>query len=122
MALLDQETKQLLLMSEPGLLISGAGLSVASGLPTFRGSGGLYANEPPPFLDYNYFLEHPDESWDGFLKLHDDLSDDVQPNAGHYAIAELQRMGFIAGIITQNIDGFHQLAGSEPGYRIARYL
>ncbi len=111
--LMDETTKQIILSAEPGLVISGAGLSVASGLPTFRGAGGLYADEPPPFLEYNYFLQHPEESWDGFIKLHDDLSSEVKPNKAHEAIVRLEEMGIIGFIITQNIDGFQQEAGSR---------
>ena len=97
----------------------GAGLSVESGIPPFRGPGGLWTKHgEPDMLGYERFLEDPKKWWEERLsgtgamqELIDALSQ-AKPNAGHYALAELERIGQLQHIITQNIDNLHQEAGS----------
>ena len=101
--------------------LTGAGLSVESGIPPFRGPGGLWTKYGEPPMDgYQRFLSDPAGAWRERLNpsapwaraLGDTLGA-AKPNAGHQALAELERIGACAALITQNIDGLHQLAGSR---------
>jgi NAD-dependent deacetylase len=90
---------------------SGAGISVASGIPPFRGEGGIWTKYDPQYFEYEYFLNHPDESWMLTRYVFYNPMVDAEPNEAHYALAELQRIGKLNSIITQNIDNLHQKAG-----------
>lgn len=94
------------------VVFSGAGISTESGIPDFRGKGGLWSKyDPNIYANYNYFLKNPSPFWE----MHNELSDtleEAEPNEAHKSIAELERMGKIKAIITQNIDMLHQKAGS----------
>lgn len=89
----------------------GAGISTASGLPTFRGEGGIWTKYDPKYFEYEYFLEHPDESWMLTKYVFYSQMMDAKPNAVHYALSELQKINKLNSIITQNIDNLHQKAG-----------
>lgn len=99
------------------VFFGGAGVSTASGLPDFRSATGLYNREnksnysPEYMLSHEFFEKHPDE----FMTYVKEnlMLDGVEPNDCHYALTELEKMGKLKGIITQNIDGLHQLAGSK---------
>ena len=91
---------------------SGAGISVESGIPPFRGADGLWAKYNPTFLDISYFSLHPRQSWTLIKEIFYDFMGHAEPNAAHRAIAEMERRGFVKGTITQNIDNLHQEAGS----------
>lgn len=97
----------------------GAGLSAESGIPTFRGPGGLWTKYgEPDFRDYDRFLQDPKRWWEERLRPSSALSELVEalsravPNEGHFALRRLEEMGYLKHIITQNIDNLHQLAGS----------
>ena len=94
-------------------VITGAGVSVASGIKPFRGEDGLYAENKEVIkkLSIGYFLAHPQE----FYKFYREnfLKENTGPNITHKTLAELQENGYIEGVITQNIDRLHTLAGSE---------
>jgi NAD-dependent deacetylase len=97
----------------------GAGISAESGVPTFRGEGGLWKKYgEPDHRGYQRFLDDPAEWWKQAIerrKSMPELSDalkDAQPNAAHIALAELERMGQMKHVITQNIDDLHQRAGT----------
>ena len=104
------------------VFFGGAGVSTASGIPDFRGNGGLYriGNEicvpPETLLSYGYFRSYPDR----FYKYYraNMLYPDAKPNAAHYALARLEEMGKLKAVITQNIDGLHQAAGSKTVYEL----
>jgi len=99
--------------------LTGAGLSVESGIPPFRGPGGIWTKYGEPPMDgYQRFLRDPRGAWLERLSPKEDwmraLGDAVRaakPNAGHHAFAELERRGLLAALITQNIDDLHRQAG-----------
>jgi len=97
----------------------GAGISVESGIPPFRGPGGLWTKHGEPAMDgYQRFLADPRGWWADRLARQSEYSEfakalaEARPNAAHYAMAEMERMGALQHIITQNIDNLHQEAGS----------
>jgi NAD-dependent deacetylase len=94
---------------------TGAGISTESGIPDYRGPGGVWErNAPPTLSDFVENIETRRRYWaerrDRFPELRD-----TRPNAGHFALARLQAAGRLSTIVTQNIDGLHQKAGSDPG-------
>lgn len=100
--------------------LSGAGMSVDSGIPPFRGPGGLWTKYGEPPMDgYQRFLDDPREYWekrlrrDGYLKGMYDALEGADPNPGHYALAKLEGKAILKTIITQNIDDLHVRAGSK---------
>jgi len=92
---------------------TGAGISVESGIPPFRGENGLWSKYDPLFLDTRYFTENPDQSWQIIKEIFYDFFGQAEPNEAHFALAELERKGLLDVIITQNIDNLHQRAGSQ---------
>jgi len=101
--------------------LTGAGLSVESGIPPFRGPGGIWTKYGEPPMDgYQRFLSNPRGYWEERLAPKQDwmraLGDAVRtakPNAGHEALALLERRGLLAALITQNIDDLHRQAGHQ---------
>jgi NAD-dependent deacetylase len=94
------------------VVFSGAGISTESGIDDFRSPGGLWERyDPSTYASYHYFLEDPTLFWK-MQKEVDELIDEANPNQAHLVIAELEKMGKIKAIITQNIDMLHQKAGS----------
>lgn len=98
----------------------GAGISVESGIPPFRGPGGLWTKHGEPPMDgYQRFLADPATWWTERLSDRDSLSglmqatDDRKPNPAHHALADMERTGLLHHVITQNIDNLHQEAGSR---------
>ncbi|MFW6214434.1 MAG: SIR2 family NAD-dependent protein deacylase [Alkalispirochaetaceae bacterium] len=107
-------------ISEADSLIAftGAGVSVESGVPTFRGEGGVWERWDPEVLDINYFYAHPRESWRAIREIFYAGFLAAEPNAAHKTLAFWEEIGLLKGIITQNIDGLHERAGSR---RIVEY-
>lgn len=101
--------------------LTGAGLSVESGIPPFRGPGGLWTKHgEPPLNGFEEFLRDPRAAWQARLnpqgpmrELWDTLRE-AEPNPGHRALVDLETMGVLRSLITQNIDDLHRLAGSTP--------
>ncbi len=102
-----------ILESKFTVIFSGAGVSVESGIPPFRGKNGLWEKYNPIFLDKNYFKAHPKKSWNLINEIFYEFFGQAKPNEAHYIIAELEEKGLIKAIITQNIDNLHQVAGSK---------
>jgi NAD-dependent deacetylase len=95
------------------IALTGAGISVDSGIPDFRSPGGLWARyEPMEYATIEAFRSDPEKVWRMLLEV-DELVRDAEPNPGHRALAELEQRGVLQGIVTQNIDGLHQRAGSQ---------
>lgn len=111
-----KKVRNILKESENIVFFGGAGVSTASGIPDFRSATGLYNKEsnnnysPEYMLSHEFFEKHPDE----FIRYtKNNLIDlEARPNPAHYALKKLEDMGKLKGIITQNIDGLHQMAGS----------
>lgn len=102
------------------VFFGGAGVSTESGLPDFRSTDGLYNQHyrypPETMLSRSFFDRLPDE----FFRFYRDkmLVLDAQPNAAHRKLAELEQKGKLTGVVTQNIDGLHQKAGSKKVYEL----
>lgn len=91
--------------------LTGAGVSTESGIPDFRGRGGLWSRfDPMEYGTLGAFRRDPVKVWTMLAELITAV--DAEPNSGHRAMARLERRGWLHGIITQNIDGLHQKAGS----------
>lgn len=92
---------------------TGAGISVESGIPPFRGADGLWTKYNPKFIEIDYFLDKPIDSWKLIKEIFYDFIGKAEPNPAHYALAKLEDKGLLKAIITQNIDDLHQRAGSK---------
>lgn len=93
--------------------LSGAGMSVESGIASFRGPGGLWEKyNPEEYGHINTLRYEPEKAWIMLSEMEREILKS-KPNKGHYALAELERMGKLHAIITQNVDGLHHVAGSQ---------
>jgi NAD-dependent deacetylase len=98
---------------QPCVVLTGAGISTESGIPDFRSPGGIWAEyDPMEYATIDAFRRDPVKVWK-FYALRFELLTTAEPNAGHLALAELERRGLVAAIVTQNIDGLHERAGSR---------
>lgn len=93
---------------------TGAGCSAESGIPTYRGENGLWNKyDPNLYANINYFKQDPSYYWNFFKEVRYPILKKVKPNNGHLALAEIEILGNLKAVITQNIDGLHQEAGSS---------
>jgi len=92
---------------------TGAGISVESGIPPFRGKHGLWNKYDPQIFDIQYFYDNSEHSWKVIRDIFYDLFGKVKPNAAHYALAELEANSLLNAVITQNVDNLHYDAGSK---------
>ena len=95
------------------VIFTGAGISTESGIPDFRSPGGVWAKYKPVY--YQEFVSSQEarhEYWRQKCEAHQEFAD-AQPNIGHQVVASWEKRRFLRGVVTQNIDGLHQLAGSE---------
>lgn len=99
------------------VFFTGAGMSTDSGIPDFRSETGLYRNNlhAEEIISHSYFLKHPDEFYDFYKEKM--IYEDAKPNYGHEFIAALEKEKDVV-VVTQNIDGLHQLAGSSKVYEL----
>ncbi len=97
-------------------VFTGAGISAESGIPPFRGEGGLWNRYDPHILEIGYFLTKPKESWEAIRTIFYDFFHQVAPNPAHKVLAQWESDGKITGLITQNIDNLHAQAGSVKVY------
>ncbi|MCF2136393.1 MAG: NAD-dependent deacylase [Candidatus Thorarchaeota archaeon] len=108
-----QRARVLVSQSHKITALTGAGISVDSGIPDFRSEGGLWRRyDPFEYATYERFLEDPSKFWTMGRELAEVILK-ARPNPAHYALAELERQGKLIGLITQNIDNLHQSAGSK---------
>lgn len=110
----------LIIGSKYVVALVGAGISVESGIPPFRGPGGLWTKYGEPDMrDYERFLEDPKAWWVERLKPPRHMADfrariyDSKPNPAHYALAEMEEIGVLRSVVTQNVDNLHRIAGSR---------
>ncbi len=102
-----------LVRSRKAIALTGAGISVESGIPDFRSAGGLWSRyDPEEYAHIDGFLRDPVKIW-GMLREIIKVIEAARPNAGHKALARLEAMGRLSSVITQNVDGLHQAAGSR---------
>jgi NAD-dependent deacetylase len=92
---------------------TGAGISVESGIPPFRGENGLWNKYDPATFDIQYFHQNTRQSWEVIREIFYDLFGRVQPNIAHYTLAQMEAKGLVAAVITQNVDNLHAEAGSR---------
>jgi len=115
------EAVKIIKESSNTVVFTGAGHSTESGIADFRSEGGLWSRyDPAIYASYQYFCQDPTKFW----QMHNELEDilvNAEPNPGHYAIAELEKLGKLQAIITQNIDILHQRAGSGSYQNIPIY-
>ena len=97
------------------VFFGGGGVSTESGIPDFRSADGLYNQKydvpPEELLSHEYFFEHTEKFFEFYREKM--LCLDAKPNKAHLKLAELERAGKLTAVITQNIDGLHQMAGSK---------
>jgi len=112
-----ERAAELLVSSRYIIGMTGAGVSVESGIPPFRGPGGLWTKHGEPPMDgYQRFLADPKGYWEQRLKSPGEIVQalaQAQPNPGHYAMTALEQMGLLRYLITQNIDNLHRAAGHQ---------
>lgn len=98
---------------QPAAALTGAGISVESGIPPFRGRGGLWEKyDPAEYADISSFQRDPAKVWQMQAEFME-VIERARPNAGHLGLFELEKMGLLRTIITQNVDGLHQAAGNS---------
>lgn len=96
------------------IALTGAGISVESGIPPFRGKGGLWEKiDPMTFAHIDAYKRDPENAWKVLYRELKDVLDRAKPNDGHLGLSQLETMGLLKTIITQNIDGLHQYSGSK---------
>ncbi len=108
-----EEAANILMNANHVTAFTGAGISVESGIPPFRGKDGLWSKYNPIVLDIDYFHNSPKESWKVIKEIFYDFFGETKHNVSHSSLAELEKLGIIKSIITQNIDNLHQEAGSK---------
>jgi NAD-dependent deacetylase len=98
---------------QPCVVLTGAGISTESGIPDFRSPTGIWATyDPMEYATIDAFRRDPVKVWE-FYALRFELLTRAEPNAGHLALAELERHGLVEAVVTQNIDGLHERGGSR---------
>lgn len=110
-ALIDFTIKELK-KSKFTVAFTGAGISVESGIPPFRGEHGLWNKYNPEVLDLEYYLENSEKCWSYIREIFYDFFADAKPNPAHKVLARMESAGLLNSIVTQNIDNLHQEAGS----------
>ena len=108
------EAVKLIKQAEYGVVFTGAGVSVESGIAPFTGQGGLWNQYDPKFIEINFFYSNPTQSWEEMKKIFFTDMEESSPNKAHEVIAKLEKKKMVRGWITQNIDGLNQIDPSLP--------
>jgi NAD-dependent protein deacetylase/lipoamidase len=110
---MSTELAELIRTRQPCIVLTGAGVSTESGIPDFRSPTGLWAQvDPMEYGSIDAFRRDPVKVW-SFYKPRVAMLTEAQPNPAHLALAELEQLGFVHAIVTQNIDLLHERAGSR---------
>lgn len=110
---LYRQAAEVLASRRNAVALTGAGISVESGIPAFRGSQGMWERfDPAEYATIGAFLKSPEKVWEMLSEMLD-LLVRASPNPAHRGLAEMERMGILRSVITQNVDGLHQSAGSR---------
>lgn len=113
--LLSQKIADLIIDSRRIVVFTGAGISTESGIPDFRGKDGIWTRLDPEDFTIQRFIERPEvRKMQWKMLAEGGMVKEVKPNNAHYAIAELEKLGKLDCIVTQNIDNLHELAGNSP--------
>jgi NAD-dependent deacetylase len=108
-----EEAARTLVDAAPFPVLTGAGISAESGIPTFRGPGGVWSRyDPYEYGHIETFRVHPERTWQLLMEMIKG-SLGAAPNGAHMVLAEMEGRGLVSGVITQNVDGLHTLAGSR---------
>ncbi len=114
------ELQKMISESRNIVFFGGAGVSTESGIPDFRSVDGLYnqqyAYPPEVMLSHSFYVDHTGEFYDFYRKKM--IFPDAKPNKAHYKLAELEKAGRLKAVVTQNIDGLHQVAGSKTVFEL----
>ena len=111
------QLQEIITNSDNIVFFGGAGVSTESGIPDFRSESGIfkslekYGDTPENLVSHSYYIDHTEEFFEYYKK--NLIFEDATPNPAHLKLAELEKTGKIKAVITQNIDGLHQKAGSE---------
>jgi NAD-dependent deacetylase len=107
------QAAEIICNSKSTLALTGAGISVESGIPDFRSAGGLWSRyDPEEYATITAFREDPEKIWN-MLREMEELVERARPNDAHLGMGQLESMGFLHCIITQNIDNLHQAGGAK---------
>ena len=115
-----EQLQQMIQQAKSVVFFGGAGVSVPSGIPDFRSADGLYNQKydypPEQIISHSFFCRNPEE----FYRFYKDrmLYPDAKPNAAHRKLAEMEKAGKLRAVVTQNIDGLHQAAGSRQVFEL----
>ncbi len=113
-----EEAVKLIRKAKYMVAFTGAGISVESGIPPFRGANGLWETTHPIFLEIDFFKKKPLQSWIKIKEIFYDKLADAEPNIAHEILAKMERRSFLESVITQNIDHLHQKAGNKYVYEL----
>ena len=117
-----EKLKEMISASDNIVFFGGAGVSTESGIPDFRSEKGIYNTvhkygcSPETILSHSFFMRKPEIFYDFYKTTM--IYEDAEPNEAHKALARLEKMGKLKAVVTQNIDGLHQKAGSEKVYEL----
>lgn len=109
---LIQRAAKALARSRNTVALTGAGISIESGIPPFRGKGGVWEKIDPSYADIATFMRDPARVWEVLIKEMKTVIDGSAPNPAHMGLVELEKQGILRAVITQNVDGLHQRAGN----------
>ncbi len=116
MDLLIKEAARIIKQSKFTIAFTGAGISVESGIPPFRGEHGLWNKYNPQVLDLGYFLNNSEDCWTYIREIFYDFFADAEPNDAHRVLAQMEQNNLLNAVVTQNIDNLHYEAGSQTVY------
>jgi NAD-dependent deacetylase len=107
-----EKAARLLMASHKTVAFSGAGISVESGIPDFRGPDGIWSQIDTKYLDISYFQHHGEKCWEVIRPMFFDPLVKAEPNPAHHILSWMEQKRMLSGIITQNIDNLHHKAGN----------